>query len=51
MLNGNNGATQGGIIVFMTDGKNECNGGPWPDHNLEDKIVEENVRVITLALG
>ena len=51
MLNGDKDKTQGGIIVFMTDGKNECNHGSWPDPALENRIVEDKVRIITVAIG
>ena len=34
---------------MITDGEN--NEGKWPNTALEDRIVNENVRVITLAIG
>ena len=49
MLNGKNGDTEGGILIFITDGEN--NNEPWPNHVLEQRIIDENVRVITLAIG
>ena len=39
----------GGILIMITDGQN--NKGTWPNKGLEDRIVNENVRVITLAIG
>lgn len=34
---------------MITDGEN--NEGNWPNKKLEERIVNENVRVITLAIG
>ena len=34
---------------MITDGEN--NKGDWPSTKLETRIVNENVRVITLAIG
>ena len=34
---------------MITDGEN--NKGDWPSTKLENRIVNENVRVITLAIG
>ena len=39
----------GGVIIFITDG--EDNQGDWPNDRLEKRVVDQNVRVITLAIG
>ena len=51
VLNGVNRDIKGGIIIFITDGDDTCRDHTWPDHGLENRIVEDKVRVITLALG
>ena len=51
VLNGVNRKNPGGIIIFITDGEDTCRDHKWPDHGLEDRIVEDKVRVITLAVG
>ena len=51
VLNGGNRRDQGGIVLFMTDGEDTCGDHSWPNHDLENQIVKDKVRVITLALG
>ena len=51
VLNGVHRGNKGGIIIFITDGDDTCDNHKWPDHGLENRIVEDKVRVITLALG
>ena len=54
MLNEKEDSTQGGAIIFITDGKQQCNGGDGSD--IVDKIVidrikKTKVRIITVAFG
>ena len=52
VLNGNQDDTEGGAIIFMTDGKQDCNGGIDIDNaNVIDRIMRTKVRIITVAIG
>ena len=52
VLNGNQDDTQGGAIIFMTDGKQDCTGGIDIDNgNVIDRIMRTKVRIITVAIG
>ena len=44
---------KGGILIFITDGKDTSDDSnhKWPNPKLEERIIDENVRVITLAIG
>ena len=52
VLNGNQDDTEGGAIIFMTDGKQDCTGGIDIDNaNVIDRIMRTKVRIITVAIG
>ena len=55
MLNGEEDDTQGGVIIFVTDGKQSCNGGgEGSDINhstVINRIKKTKVRIITVAFG
>ena len=40
-------------MIFITDGEDTSKdpNHEWPNSKLEERIIEENVRVITLAIG
>ena len=51
-LNGKNDQTHGGVILFITDGENYCNGRPTlrsPD--LKKRIEKTKVRIISVAFS
>ena len=51
-LNGKNDDSKGGAIIFITDGKFECNGHPNIDSKeVTDRIKKTKVRIITVAFG
>ena len=51
-LNGKDDDTKGGAIIFITDGKFECNGHPNIDSKeVTDRIKKTKVRIITVAFG
>ena len=53
-MNGLTDSTTGGVILFVTDGVQDCNG---PDDeyidtpNIIDRIKSSKVRIITVAFG
>ena len=51
-MNGQEDKTQGGAIIFITDGKQDCNGGlDIDDQSVIDRIKKTKVRIITVAFG
>ena len=52
-LNGNNGDTTGGAIIFITDGQQDnCNGGLDIDSpEVLNRIEQTKARIITVAFG
>ena len=51
-MNGQEDNTQGGAIIFITDGKQDCNGGlDIDDPSVTDRIKKTKVRIITVAFG
>ena len=51
-MNGKEDNTQGGAIIFITDGKQDCNGGlDIDDQSVIDRIKQTKVRIITVAFG
>ena len=55
MLNGKEDNTQGGAIIFITDGLQQCDGGgdgsDISDQKVIDRIKKTKVRIITVAFG
>ena len=51
-MNGQQDITQGGALIFITDGKQDCNGGiDIEDENVINRIIKTKVRIITVAFG
>ena len=54
VLNGPTDASQGGVLLFVTDGKQDCNG-PDKDYidtpEIKNRIKNSKVRIITIAFG
>ena len=52
-MNGEEDKTQGGAIIFITDGKQDCSDGGLDidDQSLIDRIKQTKVRIITVAFG
>ena len=51
-MNGGQDNTQGGALIFITDGRQECNGGiDIEDENVINRIIKTKVRIITVAFG
>ena len=54
-MNGVQDITQGGAIIFVTDGLQQCQGGPdspdIDDEALIDRIIRTKLRIITVAFG
>ena len=51
-MNGGQDNTQGGALIFITDGKQDCNGGiDIEDENVINRIIKTKVRIITVAFG
>ena len=51
-LNGKNDELKGGAIIFITDGRFECQSGPSIDNKIvTDRIKRTKVRIITAAFG
>ena len=54
-MNGVEDITQGGAIIFVTDGQQQCQGGPdspdIDDEALIDRIIRTKLRIITVAFG
>ena len=55
ILNGEEDSTQGGAIIFITDGLQQCDGGgdgsDIGDQKVVDRIKDTKVRIITVAFG
>ena len=55
VMNGVQDITQGGAIIFVTDGLQQCQGGPdspdIDDEALIDRIIRTKLRIITVAFG
>ena len=55
VMNGVQDITQGGAIIFATDGLQQCQGGPdspdIDDEALIDRIIRTKLRIITVAFG
>ena len=55
VLNGIEDDTQGGAIIFITDGEQSCSGGgdgsDISDKIVIDRIKKTKVRIITVAFG
>ena len=55
VMNGVQDDTQGGAIIFITDGQQQCQGGPdstdIDDEALIDRIIRTKIRIITVAFG
>jgi hypothetical protein len=51
-MNGKQDNTQGGALIFITDGKQDCDGGiDIDDENVINRIIKTKVRIITVAFG
>ena len=51
-INGLDDSTKGGAIIFVTDGKQDCNGGlDIDDQSVIDRIIKTKVRITTVAFG
>ena len=51
-MNGEEDNTQGGAIIFITDGEQSCDGGlDIEDQSVIDRIMKTKVRIITVAFG
>ena len=50
-MNGEEDNTQGGAIIFITDGKQDCRDLDIDDQSLIDRIKQTKVRIITVAFG
>ena len=51
-MNGVQDDTQGGAIIFITDGQQQCQSGPdIDDEALIDRIIRTKLRIITVAFG
>ena len=51
MLNGAGDTTEGGAIIFITDGEFQCNGLNIDDKRVTDRVKKTKVRIITVAFG
>ena len=54
VLNGPTDSTTGGVILFVTDGKQDCNGADTEyidTPNIINRIKSSKVRIITVAFG
>ena len=52
VMNGKQDNTQGGALIFITDGKQDCDGGiDIDDENVINRIIKTKVRIITVAFG
>ena len=51
-MNGVQDDTQGGAIIFITDGQQQCQGSPdIDDEALINRIIRTKLRIITVAFG
>ena len=56
ILNGASDTSTGGVILFVTDGKQDCSGvgsdpEPITSQKIIDRIKATKVRIITIAFG
>ena len=52
VLNGKNDGTEGGVLMLITDGNQDCptSGGlDIDDPSVENRIIDTKVRIITVA--